>query len=120
MKFELKQQFRIESARFLPNLPDSHPCHRMHGHSFSITLRLIGPLDPKVGWVRDYHQIELLMKPLLGKLDHHILNEVPGLENPTSELLCKWIYERAKTDLPELLQVSVSETLTTECSYPVM
>ncbi len=119
MNFELKQQFRIESARFLPGLPESHPCRRLHGHSFSITLRLVGPLDPKIGWMRDYHEIEKIMQPLLKQLDHRTLNEVPGLENPTSELLTQWIYEKAKQNLPELVQVSVSETANTECSYPV-
>lgn len=120
MNFELKQQFRIESARFLPNLPAGHPCARTHGHSFLITLRLIGPLDKQIGWVRDYHEIENLMKPVLNQLDHHLLNEVPGLENPTSEILCRWIFEKAQSVMPELAQVSVSETPNTECSFPVL
>ena len=120
MNFELKQQFRIESARFLPNLSEGHPCARTHGHSFLITLRLVGPLDPKIGWVRDYHEIETAMKPLLAKLDHRLLNEVEGLKNPTSENLCKWIYDHAKNFLPELVQVGIAETPTTECFYPVI
>ncbi len=120
MKFELKQHFQIESARFLPNLPEGHPCRRMHGHSFKITLRLQGALDAQIGWVRDYHEISLVMKPLLEKLDHHVLNEVPGLENPTSELLAKWLFDHSKKILPELVQVSVSETPNTECSYPIV
>lgn len=120
MKFELKQQFRIESARFLPGLPEGHPCRRMHGHSFVIILRLVGEQDPKIGWVRDYHEIERVMKPLLAELDHRVLNEVSGLENPTSENLALWIYSQARKNLPELIQVSVAETPTTECSYPVL
>lgn len=120
MKFELKQQFRIESARSLPHLPEGHPCRRTHGHSFLISLKLVGSLDPKIGWVRDYHQIEQTMKPLLSQLDHHLLNEVPGLANPTSELLAKWIFDQAQPLIPELVQVSVSETPNTECSYPVL
>jgi 6-pyruvoyltetrahydropterin/6-carboxytetrahydropterin synthase len=119
MNFELKQQFRIESARFLPNLPPNHPCRRTHGHSFLISLRLVGPLDAKIGWVMDYHEIESLMKPILAKIDHQLLNEVPGLTNPTSENLCKWVYDQAKAIFPHLVQVSISETPTTECSYPV-
>lgn len=120
MKFELKQQFRIESARYLPELPEGHPCRRTHGHSFLISLKLVGPLDAKIGWVRDYHQIEQSMKPLLSQLDHRVLNEVPGLENPTSELLAKWIFDQARKMIPELIQVSISETPTTECSYPAL
>jgi 6-pyruvoyltetrahydropterin/6-carboxytetrahydropterin synthase len=118
-QFQLKTSFRIESARFLPLLPEGHPCRNMHGHSFKIVLTLQGPLDPKVGWVRDYHAINEMMEPILGELDHHVLNEVKGLENPTSELLCKWIYDRALFRLPELKSVMVSETPDTECSYPV-
>lgn len=120
MKFELKTQFRIESARFLPNLPEGHPCRRMHGHSFLITLKLVGTADPQIGWVRDYHEIEESLKPLKTKLDHRALNEVEGLQNPTSENLARWIYENARKVLPELVQVTVSETPTTECSYPVL
>lgn len=119
MKYELKQQFQIESARFLPSLPSNHPCSRLHGHSFKIILRLVGELDPKIGWVRDYHEITQTMSPLLTELDHRTLNEVKGLENPTSELLAKWIYDKAKPLIPELMSVSIQETSLTECSYPV-
>ena len=118
MKYELKQQFQIESARFLPNLPSEHPCSRIHGHSFKIILRLVGGLDPKIGWVRDYHEISLTMAPLLKELDHRTLNEVSGLENPTSELLAKWIFDKAKPQLAELVSVSIQETSLTECTYP--
>ncbi|MEZ0392686.1 MAG: 6-pyruvoyl tetrahydropterin synthase family protein [Pseudobdellovibrionaceae bacterium] len=120
MKFELKTQFRIESARFLPHLPEGHPCSRMHGHSFVVSLRLIGLQDPQIGWVRDYHEIDETLKPLKMQLDHRVLNEVPGLLNPTSENLAKWIFDQAKATIPELVQVTVSETPTTECSYPVL
>lgn len=114
---ELKQHFQIESARFLPNLDSSHPCSRMHGHSFKIILTLCGPLDPKLGWVMDYHEITKVMQPLLKELDHRVLNEVKGLENPTSELLAKWIFDHAVKGLPLLKEVNVSETPTTECVY---
>lgn len=120
MKFELKQHFQIESARFLPNLEKSHPCSRMHGHSFRISLRLVGEADPHIGWVIDYNEISQKMKPILGLIDHAVLNEVAGLENPTSELLAKWIFEKTITTLPQLIQVSVAETANTECSYPVL
>ncbi|WII70923.1 6-carboxytetrahydropterin synthase [Bdellovibrio sp. 22V] len=118
MKFELKQHFQIESARFLPHLPLSHPCSRMHGHSFKIILTLVGDLDPKIGWVIDYNDIQAKMKPLLEKIDHRVLNEVEGLENPTSELLAKWLYDRALQVLPMLTKVTIAETPLTECTYP--
>ncbi|MFZ3231196.1 MAG: 6-carboxytetrahydropterin synthase QueD [Pseudobdellovibrio sp.] len=119
MNFELKQHFQIESARFLPHLPKEHPCSRMHGHSFKIVLTLVGPLDEKIGWVVDYHQIAEVMKPLILQLDHRTLNDVADLNNPTSELLAKWIFDRARVNLPLLKCVSVMETLSTECRYPV-
>lgn len=120
MKFELKTQFRLESARFLPHLPKDHPCSRVHGHSFLIIFKFIGEkLEPQ-GWVKDYHEIDLLARKNLSVLDHKLLNEVPGLENPTSENLSAWIYEKMKVAIPELVQVTVCETPTTECSYPVL
>ena len=120
MKLELKQQFRIESARFLPGLPEGHPCRRMHGHSFLLSLRLVGSQDPKVGWVRDYHEISKMVQEIIGDLDHRILNEISGLENPTSENLAIYLFNRIKKVLPELIQISVSETPDTECSYPAL
>lgn len=120
MKFELKQHFQIESARFLPHLEEGHPCRRMHGHSFKIVLKLHGELNRALGWVIDYNEIQSKMKPLLEQLDHRVLNEVEGLSNPTSEILAVWLYDRAKPLLPSLVQVSIQETPTTECSYPII
>lgn len=119
MKYELKQQFHIESARFLPNLPANHPCSKVHGHSFKIILTLVGELDPQIGWLFDYHKISELMAPLLKQLDHQMLNEIIGLENPTSELLAKWIFDRSRPVIPLLKKVSIRETENTECTYPV-
>ncbi len=119
MKLELKSHFQIESARFLPLLPKTHPCAHMHGHSFKIILTLVGDIDPKIGWVIDYNDIDAAVKPILNLIDHKILNEVPGLENPTSEFLAIWFYEKAKPLLPQLTKVTIAETPSTECSYPI-
>ena len=118
MNFELKQHFQIESARSLPHLPKTHPCSRVHGHSFKIILTLKGPLDPVFGWVQDYHEIAEKFKPLLKMLDHNYLNDIKGLENPTSEKLAEWIFANLKSHLPLISRVTVCETSTTECSYP--
>ena len=120
MNFELKQHFQIESARFLPHLSKDHPCSRLHGHSFKIILTLQGPLDAKIGWVMDYNDITRIMKPLLDQIDHRTLNEVPGLDNPTSEHLARWIYDQALSSLPLLKQVAILETPMTECRYPIL
>lgn len=119
MKLELRQTFQIESARFLPSLPQHHPCSQMHGHSFKITLIWKGNRNPELGWVRDYHEVTTQMQPILKLLDHRVLNQVPGLENPTSENLCIYLYDQIKKWLPEISQVIVSETSNTECRYPV-
>ncbi len=118
MPFQIRQHFQIESARFLPNLPKEHPCRQMHGHSFKIIIELsTDALDSNIGWVQDYHEIHLIMQPILKQLDHKVLNEVNGLENPTSELLAKWLYYKIKKAIPTLSKVSVLETSLTECSY---
>ncbi len=119
MNFELKHRFFIESARSLPQLPDSHPCSRVHGHSFQITLIFRGPLDPQKGWLIDYNDIEKGFAGVRETLDHRLLNEVPGLENPTSEMVARWVYDRLKKQWPQLHQVAVQETRDCESIFPV-
>lgn len=119
MKFELKQQFRVESARRLPRLPESHPCSRIHGNSFLITLVLQGELSPQLEWLMDYNEIKVRAQEILKEIDHRLLNEIVGLENPTTENLTAWIYYKLQKSLPLLKQVRVSETPDTECSFPV-
>lgn len=116
-KFELKVQYRIEAARSLNYLPENHPCSRVHGHSFLITLTLFGPWNEELAWMMDYHDIEVQVHPILNKLDHQYLNSIPGLEKPTSESLCVYLYEQIKPLIPELQKVTIAETPTTECSY---
>lgn len=118
-KIELKKSFEIESARFLPYLPKTHPCSQTHGHSFKITLTLQGAIDSKLGWLIDYHSIDRTVSPILKQIDHKLLNKVPDLKNPTTENLTIWLYETIKLKLPELIRVTVKETSDTECSYPI-
>ncbi len=117
--FEIKNQFRLESARHLPRLSKDHPCARIHGHSFQIVTCLRGPLVSDLEWVRDYHEITTTVESLLKTLDHRLLNEIPGLENPTTENLCRYLFQNLKLKLPQLYQVSIKETSTTECIFPV-
>jgi len=109
--------FTIEAAHHLPNVPAGHKCRRLHGHSFRIEVHVSGPVDEQAGWVLDFADISVAFKPLFAQLDHHYLNEVEGLENPTSENLAKWIWLRLKQDLPGLSKVVVQETCTAGCSY---
>ena len=92
---ELSKEFRFESAHRLPNVPEGHKCGRLHGHSFRVEVVVRGPVDPKTGWLIDYAEIKEAWKPLDEQLDHRYLNELDGLNNPTSEVLAAWIWERA-------------------------
>ncbi len=114
---ELYKDFRFEAAHRLPNVPEGHKCARLHGHSFLVRLTVSGEVDPATGWLMDFDDIKDAFAPLLEQLDHHYLNEVPGLENPTSELLAKWIWDHLKPSLPELDSVEIRETCTVGCTY---
>jgi 6-pyruvoyltetrahydropterin/6-carboxytetrahydropterin synthase len=107
---KITQAFRFESAHRLPNVGEKHRCHRLHGHSYRVELRLEGAVDPFSGFIVDFFEIETVFRPLLERLDHHYLNEIEGLGNPTAEHIAMWIYERTKPALPQLTRVAVFET----------
>jgi 6-pyruvoyltetrahydropterin/6-carboxytetrahydropterin synthase len=117
MKAELVKDFTFEAAHALPHAPKAHKCARLHGHSFKIEVRVEGEVDPAKGWLIDYGDIAKAFEPLYAQLDHYYLNEIPGLENPTSEQLARWIWERLKPALPELSAIVVQETCTARCIY---
>lgn len=117
MKIELRKSFQFEAAHLLPLLPEAHKCRRLHGHSFKVEIVIAGECDPKLGWLMDYADIKSAFKPLWEQLDHRYLNEVPGLDNPTSENVAVWIWERLKPGLPLLTEVSVAETCTAQAVY---
>jgi 6-pyruvoyltetrahydropterin/6-carboxytetrahydropterin synthase len=114
---EIFKEFTFEAAHRLPHVPAGHKCERLHGHSYKIALHLRGPVGERTGWIRDFADLTEAFKPLHAVLDHHYLNEVPGLENPTSEVLARWIWERLRPALPELSQVVVRETCTSGCVF---
>ena len=114
---DIFKTFRIEAAHRLPNVPAGHKCARLHGHSFAIELQVSGDLGAESGWVMDFADLKQAFQPLYDRLDHHYLNDVEGLENPTSERLAVWIWERLKPALPQLSAVTVHETCTSGCRY---
>ena len=114
---EIFKEFTFEAAHQLPHVPAGHKCGRLHGHSYRVAVHLDGPVDQPAGWVRDFADLSCVVKPLVARLDHYYLNEIEGLDNPTSEVLARWIWERLEGALPELSQVVVSETCTTGCIY---
>ncbi|HVJ91013.1 MAG TPA: 6-carboxytetrahydropterin synthase QueD [Labilithrix sp.] len=117
MQVRLVKEFRFEAAHRLPQVPPGHKCQRLHGHSFRVELSIAGPVDPKTGWFIDYDVVHDAWQPLHDVLDHNYLNEVEGLENPTSEILAKWIWDRMKERLPSLVRVTVFETCDARCEY---
>ena len=110
MSMKITQAFTFEAAHRLPNVPATHRCHRMHGHSYRVELRLAGAVDPHSGFVVDFFDVEKAFQPLLLRLDHYCLNDIEGLENPTAEHIAMWIYARVKPALPQLDAVIVYET----------
>ena len=114
---EICKVFQFEAAHRLPNVPPGHKCARLHGHSFRVAVHVRGPVGADTGWVMDFADIKAAFDPLLKRLDHYYLNEIEGLENPTSEHLARWVWRRLKPTLPLLSKVVVYETCTSKCIY---
>jgi len=114
---EIYREFTFEAAHRLPNVPDGHKCSRLHGHSYRVEVHVTGAVGDDTGWVQDFGDIKAAFKPLEDQLDHNYLNEVEGLENPTSEILAKWIWTRLVSVLPNLSAIQVRETCTSGCIY---
>jgi 6-pyruvoyltetrahydropterin/6-carboxytetrahydropterin synthase len=114
---EIYKEFHFEAAHRLPNVPEGHKCARLHGHSFQVRLVVEGPAEEPSGWVMDFAEVKAAFKPYYDQLDHHYLNEIVGLENPTSENIARWIWHNLKTDLPLLSAVEIRETCTSGCVY---
>lgn len=118
MRVELTKDYRFEAAHRLPMVAPDHKCARMHGHSFRIEVGVTGDVDPRAGWLIDFGDITAVVEPLLrSELDHRSLNDVPGLENPTSEQLCQWLWKRLSPRIAGLSVITVHETCTARCTY---
>jgi 6-pyruvoyl tetrahydropterin synthase/QueD family protein len=118
MRVELIKEFAFEAAHRLPMVPAEHKCHRLHGHSFRVEIAVAGEVDPTTGWLVDYADITAQVEPVIRReLDHRTLNDVPGLENATSEVLCGWLWRRLAPALPGLAAITVHETCTARCTY---
>ncbi|HIF73944.1 MAG TPA: 6-carboxytetrahydropterin synthase QueD [Porticoccaceae bacterium] len=111
------KEFTFEAAHRLPNVPSGHKCFRLHGHSFALRISVEGEVGAESGWVIDFSDISNAFEPILKQLDHYYLNEIEGLENPTSENVARWIWERLQPGLPQLSEVEIRETCTSGCSY---
>jgi len=117
MKARLTREFSFESAQTLPNVPPGHKCARMHGHSFRVEVSIEGEVNAETGWVYDHALIGEAMKPIVEQLDHAYLNDIPGLENPTIELMAAWLWQKLAPCCPGLYEIVVHETPTARCAY---
>lgn len=117
MRVRLSKRFSFEAAHWLPTFPEGHKCRRLHGHSFQVEVIVEGDMPVARGYLVDYGDIKSAIEPVEAALDHRCLNEISGLENPTSELIAAWIWDRLEAALPLLAEVIVEETCTTRCVY---
>jgi 6-pyruvoyltetrahydropterin/6-carboxytetrahydropterin synthase len=117
MRVRLTQEFMLESAHSLPRVPEEHRCRRVHGHTFVVEVTVEGEVEERSGWLVDYVDLATAFVPVREALDHRLLNEVPGLDNPTSEHVARWIWERLLPALPALAEIVVHETPVSRCAY---
>ena len=114
---EIFKEFSIEAAHRLPHVPEGHKCARLHGHSFKVTIFVEGPVGDSTGWIMDFGDIKSAFAPIYQQLDQHYLNDIQGLENPTSENLAAWIWHQLKPRLPLLSGIQIKETCTSGCIF---
>ena len=117
MRVRLIRSFGFEAAHWLPTFPDGHKCRRLHGHSYRVEVVVEGEVPPESGYLLDYGDIQKVIDPVRDQLDHRCLNDVEGLENPTSEVLAGWLWQRLAPGLPLLAEIVVEETCTSRCAY---
>lgn len=111
------KQFTFDSAHFLPGVPEGHKCRNLHGHTYSFTVFIEGNLEEEQGWVIDYAELKKNIQPVIDLVDHQLLNNIPGLENPTSELISIWLWDKIKSIIPGLSKIELKETPTSGVIY---
>ena len=117
MNITLSKTFHFEAAHTLPNVPPGHQCARMHGHSYKVEVSVAGEVGAESGWLMDHSEISKAVKPVVARLDHRYLNDIPGLENPTFEQLAGWLWRELKPQLPLISEITIHETPTSRCVY---
>ena len=114
---EIYKEFGFDAAHFLPNVPEGHKCKQMHGHTYHLRVYIQGTPDPESGWIMDFKVLKDTVLPLIDQVDHKLLNDIPGLENPTAENITIWFWDRIKKGLPLLSRIELKETPTTGVIY---
>jgi 6-pyruvoyltetrahydropterin/6-carboxytetrahydropterin synthase len=114
---QIYKEFSFDSAHFLPNVPDGHKCKEMHGHTYRLKVFIQGDLDPKLGWIMDFKELKDALLPVIDQLDHKLINNIKGLDNPTAENITVWIWNQIRPSLPLLSRLELYETPTTGVIY---
>jgi 6-pyruvoyltetrahydropterin/6-carboxytetrahydropterin synthase len=114
---QIFKQFTFDSAHFLPHVPDGHKCKEIHGHTYILTIYIEGELHPQLGWVMDFADLKKIIDPVIAMLDHKFMNNLPGLENPTCEIIAQWIWNKIKPQVPSLVRIELNETPTSGVVY---
>lgn len=107
-------EFHFDAAHRLPKVPEGHKCGRLHGHTYRLLVTVDGPVRDD-GFVIDFADVKTAVDPLIKQLDHHYLNDIPGLDNPTVEVQLEWLWQRI--NLPDLAQLKLFEGLTNSATY---
>jgi len=115
VSFQISRTYRFEAAHWLPHVRPGHKCGKVHGHSYLVEICVNGGLTDPEGWVCDFAEIDASWAPVYSRLDHQLLNDIEGLENPTSEIIARWIWRRLP--LTGLSAVIVCETSASRCVY---
>ena len=114
---EIYKEFSFDSAHFLPNVPEGHKCKNMHGHTYRLRVYVEGTPDPHLGWIMDFKDLKDALSGVIDLLDHKLINDIPGLENPTAENITIWIWKQVQPLLPQLSKIELYETPTTGVIY---
>ena len=114
---EIFREFQFEAAHRLPSVPEGHKCARLHGHSFRFRVVVEGAPGADSGWIMDFGDIKEAVEPVRRRLDHYYLNDVEGLDNPTSENLAIWLWDALVGSIPGLSGIVVQETCHSGCVY---
>jgi 6-pyruvoyltetrahydropterin/6-carboxytetrahydropterin synthase len=115
MRCVIERDYEFEAAHRLPKVPPDHKCFRVHGHSYRLVVRVEGEVHSETGWVMDFAAIDEHVAPVVAELDHHLLNEIEGLANPTCELLGGWLWQRLGPAMPGLVEIEIAETRDSRC-----
>ena len=114
---EIYKEFSFDSAHYLTQVPDGHKCKNMHGHTYRLRVFLKGKPDPRLGWIMDFKELKDIVNKVIDQLDHKLINDIEGLENPTAENITIWIWKQIKPMLPLLSRIELYETPTTGVIY---